>query len=320
MKKYYFVILLCFNLVVGYSQSENIENPAILKQFQNLYNTSQYDKIHASFSDFAKKNLPLNEMKDFLTKLNSSYGAIHKMELVGFKDNFDVYKTDFDKGVLCLYLALSDTKISGIYASPYDASKFPEIKRNVTPMQLPFKEEWTVFWGGDSRILNYHVVSNFQQNAFDIVINKEGKSYKTDGKKNEDYYCFGKEIIAPCDAEVVFAIDGIKDNVPGVMNTMFLLGNSILLKTKNEEYILLAHFKQNSLKVKQGDFIKQGKLLGLSGNSGNSSEPHLHFHIQNQESFDKAKGIKCYFDSIKVNGISKKNYSPIKGDKITNYF
>jgi len=318
MKKYYFVILLSLKLVLCYSQRENLQNPAVVKQFQELYNTAQYDQIHSSLSDYAKKNFPLNEIKSFFTKLNTNYGAILKMEFLDYKEAFDIYKTDFEKGVLCLYLAVNDNKISGIYTSSYDASKFSENKRNSTPMHLPFKEEWTVFWGGDTRVLNYHVSTKFQQNAFDIVINKDGKSYKTDGKTNEDYYCFGKGIIAPCDAEVVFAIDGIKDNIPGKMNTMFLLGNSILLKTKNGEYILLAHFKQNTLKVKQGDFVKQGKLLGLSGNSGNSSEPHLHFHIQDQESFDTAKGIKCYFDFLKVDGVLKKNYSPIKGDKIRN--
>lgn len=314
MKKYYFVILLSFNLVLGYSQGENVQNPAVVKQFKEFYNTAQYDQIQASFSDYAKENLPL----EFFIQLNANYGKMLKIEFLDYKESFDVYKVDFEKGVLCMYIALKNNKIHGLYFNSYDASKFLETKRNVTPMYLPFKEEWTVFWGGDTRVLNYHVSSEFQQNAFDIVINKDGKSYKTDGKTNEDYYCFGKEIIAPCDAEIVFAIDGIKDNVPGKMNTMFLLGNSILLKTKNEEYILLAHFKQNTLKVKQGDFVKQGKLLGLSGNSGNSSEPHLHFHIQNQESFDKAKGVKCYFVSLNVNGALKKDYSPIKGDKIRN--
>lgn len=319
MKKICLAILLFFMFVLAYPQSETIDSEAVvLQQFQQLYNKGQYEQIHADFSDYAKKNLPLKETKNFLTQLNSMFGTIIKMEFLEYQAAFNVYKTDFEKGTSCLFIAIDGNKISGLYSSTYDASKFPVAKRNITPMRLPFKEEWTVFWGGDTRVLNYHVVSKFQQNAFDIVINNNGKSYKTDGKTNKDYYSFGKEIIAPCDGEVVFAVDGIKDNVPGVSNTMFVLGNSILLKTKNEEYILLAHFKQNSLKVKQGDYIKQGKLLGLSGNSGNSSEPHLHFHIQNQEDFNKAIGIKCFFDTITVNGIVKKNYSPIKGDKIKN--
>jgi murein DD-endopeptidase MepM/ murein hydrolase activator NlpD len=186
-------------------------------------------------------------------------------------------------------------------------------------MHLPFNEEWTVFWGGDSREENYHVVVPFQQNAFDLIITKNNKSYKTTGKTNEDYYAFGKEIISPCDAEVVFAVDGVKDNIPGQLNQLHTLGNSILLKTKNNEYLLIAHLKQNSVKVKQGETVKSGKLLGLCGNSGNSSEPHLHFHIQDHEDFNKATGIKCYFNEIEANGKRMQNYSPVKGDQIQEY-
>ncbi|WP_225587111.1 M23 family metallopeptidase [Algoriphagus sp. Y33] len=63
---------------------------------------------------------------------------------------------------------------------------------------------------------------------------------------------------------------------------------------------------------------KQGELLGLCGNSGNSSEAHLHFHIQNIEGITKATGTKAYFDKILVNGELKTDYSPIKGEKIKN--
>jgi murein DD-endopeptidase MepM/ murein hydrolase activator NlpD len=79
-----------------------------------------------------------------------------------------------------------------------------------------------------------------------------------------------------------------------------------------------AHFKQHSIVVKQGQKIKQGELLGLCGNSGNSSEAHLHFHIQNIEDMNSATGVKCYFENILVNGQSKKDCSPIKTEKIRN--
>jgi len=74
----------------------------------------------------------------------------------------------------------------------------------------------------------------------------------------------------------------------------------------------------NSIQVKQGQKIKQGDLLGLCGNSGNSSEPHLHFHIQNVENIIYATGVKCYFDEIIVNGELMTDYSPIKDEKIIN--
>ena len=56
----------------------------------------------------------------------------------------------------------------------------------------------------------------------------------------------------------------------------------------------------------------------MCGNSGNSSEPHLHFHIQNIEDMNIATGAKAYFDNILVNGVLKNEYSPVKNDKVKN--
>ena len=65
-------------------------------------------------------------------------------------------------------------------------------------------------------------------------------------------------------------------------------------------------------------FVKQGDLLGLCGNSGNSSEPHLHFHIQNVEDMNEATGAKAYFKKILVDGKIKKDYSPVRNEKVRN--
>lgn len=176
-----------------------------------------------------------------------------------------------------------------------------------------------MIWGGDTKELNYHVESQAQKNAFDIVIkDAKGNSFKTDGKTNEDYYAFGKEIIAPCDGQIVLVVDGVKDNKPGELNPIYIPGNTVILKTANNEYLFFAHFKQHSIKVTEGEQVKQGQVLGLCGNSGNSSEPHLHFHIQNVENMNVATGVKCYFDKIIVNGQERTDYSPIKNDKIKN--
>jgi murein DD-endopeptidase MepM/ murein hydrolase activator NlpD len=170
---------------------------------------------------------------------------------------------------------------------------------------------------GDTKELNYHVESVAQKNAFDILIrDSSGLTHKGVGQKNEDYYAFGKELYAPCDGEVVLVVDGVKDNVPGTLNPVYIPGNTVIIKATNGEYAFLAHFKQHTIIVKQGQKVKAGELLGLCGNSGNSSEPHLHFHLQNVEDMNIAVGAKCYFDQIKVNGDLKIDYSPIKGDKI----
>ncbi|TXH29963.1 MAG: M23 family metallopeptidase, partial [Cyclobacteriaceae bacterium] len=151
-----------------------------------------------------------------------------------------------------------------------------------------------------------------------VIRDSSGKSYLTHGKTNADYYAFGKEIIAPCDGEVVLVVDGIKDNIPGEMNPIYVPGNTVIIKAATNEYLLFAHFKHYSIVVKEGQKVSKGQLLGLCGNSGNSSEPHLHFHIQNVENMMNATGVKCYFDNILVNGSLKSDYSPVKGDKIRN--
>ena len=112
--------------------------------------------------------------------------------------------------------------------------------------------------------------------------------------------------------------DGVKDNVPGELNPIFVPDNSVMLKTANNECILFAHFKNHSLLVKERDHVRKGKVLGYCGNSGNSSEPHLHFHIENVENQNVATGAECYFDKILVNGVEKDDYSPVQGEKVEN--
>ncbi|MDR1958583.1 MAG: M23 family metallopeptidase [Planctomycetaceae bacterium] len=198
-----------------------------------------------------------------------------------------------------------------------DAGQSPA-RRNVTKLGLPFEGEWSVVWGGDTKELNYHVENEAQKHAFDFIIRDTGgKSFRTDGRTNEDYYAFGKKLYAPCDGEVVLAVDGVKDNVPGKMNPYYVPGNTVILRTENGEYLFFAHFKQHSLKVKQGQRVVRGDVLGRCGNSGRSSEPHLHFHLQDAEEMTEASGVKCYFDRLFVNGVEKYDYSPIQKDKVT---
>ena len=118
------------------------------------------------------------------------------------------------------------------------------------------------------------------------------------------------------DGEVVLVVDGVKDNKPGQANPLFVPGNTVIIKTNHDEYLFYAHFKQHSILVKQGQQVKQGDVLGLCGNSGNSTEPHIHFHIQNVENSINATGIKAFFEEIRVNGAIQNDYSLVKSDQV----
>ncbi|MCW3073391.1 MAG: peptidase [Flaviaesturariibacter sp.] len=228
------------------------------------------------------------------------------------------YKTVFERGVFEVLITVDGNRIGGMLVKPWKETTVAKITRNTTKLALPFTGAWTVVWGGDTKEQNYHIAHEAQKGAFDLVITDgAGKSYKTDGKNNSDYYAFGKQLLAPCDGEVVMVVDGIKDNAPGEMNPVYVPGNTVVIKTAANEYLFFAHFQHRTIKVKEGDRVKAGQLLGLCGNSGNSSEPHLHFHIQDAEDMTKAVGVKCYFEALKVNGVEKQDYSPVQGEVVS---
>ena len=318
--------IILFGLILvpfwSFGQIETPDSKKLSALFEQYYNADEYQKLFDLFSQHLKKALPIEKTTNFTKKLKDQAGKIKNRTFVKYEQgSFAAYKTTFERGVFLLYISLTEqSEIAGLFIKPFKQHNLPKLQRNQTKLVLPFKEEWTVFWGGDTEASNYHVKYEAQKNAFDILITDEkGKSYQTNGKTNQDYYAFGKKLFAPCDAEVVIVVDGVKDNQPGEVNLYFVSGNTVVLKTRHNEYLFFAHFKQNSIVVKQGQKIKQGELLGLCGNSGNSSEPHLHFHIQNIEDINKATGAKCYFDKLVVNGQIKRDYSPVKGDKIRLY-
>jgi murein DD-endopeptidase MepM/ murein hydrolase activator NlpD len=315
------LVLLILIPFFSFGQTEKKTSKKVSAEFEEFYNSNKYQNIFDLFSAEMKSALPIEQTTDFLKGLKSQAGRIEKREFIKYENgSYASYKTNFERAVFSVNISLDKhAKINGLFVKPFKESNLPKLERNKTELILPFKGEWTVFWGGDTKERNYHVESEAQKNAFDIVITDEnGKSFKTDGKTNEDYYAFGKELIAPCNAEVVLVVDGVKDNIPGELNPVYEPGNTVILKTENNEFLFFAHFKHNSIMVKQGQKVKQGELLGLCGNSGNSSEAHLHFHIQNIEDVNKASGAKCYFDGIYVNGELKSDYSPLKGEKIKN--
>ena len=321
MKTTIFSLLFTFLGFNSFAQTETAAYKTIADKFELHYNAGNYDSIFSMLDVIMQNALPPEKTNEFFTGLKAQAGQIKKKEFIKYSNGtVAVYKTNFERALFAINISVDkNLKINGLFVKPFVDESQSQTLRNATKLILPFNDEWTVVWGGDTKELNYHVVSPAQKNAFDIVItDAKRNSYKTDGIANEDYYAFGKELVAPCDGEIVLVVDGVKDNVPGEMNKFNVGGNTVIIKTVNNEYLVLCHFKHQSIKVKEGQKIKQGELLGLCGNTGNSSEPHLHFHIQNIEDLNTATGVKCYFEKLSVNGQVKQDYSPIKNEKIKN--
>jgi murein DD-endopeptidase MepM/ murein hydrolase activator NlpD len=208
--------------------------------------------------------------------------------------------------------------ISGFFIRPAQEaapSKYLDY-RTRTDLRLPFHGEWWVFWGGRTVQENYHAFTGDQRFAYDFVIRRAGSSHTGSGAENTDYYCFGQPVLAPGGGVVVEAVDGIPDNPPSAMNQTEALGNHVILDHGDGEYSFIAHFRNGSLKVHSGDRVEAGQQLGECGNSGNSSEPHVHYHLQTTARFGKGDGLPAQFQNYYADGLWVERGEPRRGQAI----
>lgn len=187
-----------------------------------------------------------------------------------------------------------------------------------TSLILPFRGTWLVSNGGRTAETNNHFrpADKGPQNqiyACDFRMDNTGKE-----KALEDYPVFGKEVLSPAGGIIEQVIDGSIDIQPGEQDRSVGVGNTVIINHENGEYSLLCHFKHNSIKVKVGDRVEQGQIIGLCGNTGNTSQPHIHFNLQDGPRMHLAKALPAQFKKIIVNGILKENYEPVRGEKVSN--
>lgn len=147
-----------------------------------------------------------------------------------------------------------------------------------------------------------------QRFAIDWVrVNPDGKAtYTGDPLNNKNYRAYGSEALAVADGTVVETKDGIPQNIPGENSRAVPItletvgGNHVVLDLGHGRFAFYAHLQPGSLKVKMGDHVKRGQVLGLVGNSGNSTEPHLHFHLADSKSALGSEGLPYVLDSFET--------------------
>ena len=136
----------------------------------------------------------------------------------------------------------------------------------------------------------------------------DGKSFQGDPKDNKSYRAYGAEIRAVADGVVTEVKDGIPQNVPGATSRAVpitletIAGNHVILQIGDGLYAAYAHMQPGSIRVKLGEKVRRGEVLGLLGNSGNSTEPHLHFQICNANSVLACEGLPYAIASFEVQG------------------
>jgi murein DD-endopeptidase MepM/ murein hydrolase activator NlpD len=171
-----------------------------------------------------------------------------------------------------------------------------------TDLALPFADSWLVVWGGRDVRQNYHAAHIPQRFAIDFVVAVDNQTFSGSGRNLEDYYAWGKDILAPGVGKIIHIENSLPDQPIGSSDTQNPAGNHVVIDHLNGEYSYIAHFKNGSIQVKKGDLVAKGQAIGKCGNSGNSSEPHIHYHMQTSGQFNLSPGLPTQFQNYLVNG------------------
>ena len=162
-------------------------------------------------------------------------------------------------------------------------------------VRLPLDGPIIVAWGGDEVATNYHAATPDQRWAYDLLVEPA-----THGSADlKSYGCYGLDVLAPTAGTISLVHDGEPDQDPStfVPNPTAPAGNHVVIELDTHTHLLLAHLIPGSVQVAVGDPVTEGQVLGKCGNSGNTSEPHVHIHHVRQlpEMLGFGEGLPLYF-------------------------
>lgn len=141
-----------------------------------------------------------------------------------------------------------------------------------------------------------------------LLLDEEGRLVAGDPGDVTSYPAYGQDILAVADGTVVSALDGLDDQAPGTLPDPATItietvdGNHVVLDLGGGRYAFYAHLQRGSVEVQPGARVERGDVIGRLGNSGNSSAPHLHFHVMDGPSVLGSEGLPFVFDAFAFAG------------------
>jgi murein DD-endopeptidase MepM/ murein hydrolase activator NlpD len=186
------------------------------------------------------------------------------------------------------------------YPSSYDD------RPSAVDFRLPLDGPVTVAWGGGALRVNHHVTTPEERWAYDLLVTADGVTHRRDGSALTDYYVYDRPVRAPAAGRVVAVQDGVPDAPPGRADRRGRGGNGVVLEVAPGQYLFLLHLRAGTIRVAAGQDVREGDVVGRVGSSGNSSEPHLHVHLQDTPEVGAGEGIPMYFAGyVVLNGGQK---------------
>lgn len=149
--------------------------------------------------------------------------------------------------------------------------------------------------------------------AIDWAQERDGRFVQGDGSQNSQWFGYGAPILAAADGTVEAAVDGIPEVPPGVTvadnptltDERSFAGNHVVIRMRPGVFALYAHMMPGSVRVKVGDRVQTGQELGLLGNSGNTTAPHLHFGLIDGPGVLSSDSLPFVLDRFTFQGIAE---------------
>jgi hypothetical protein len=198
-----------------------------------------------------------------------------------------------------------------------DAPTIAALHKTRANLRLPFDGSWFVLWGGRKYEENRHTPVPDMRYALDLFIVKGSSTSLRRTMKNDDYFAWGQPVLAPASGVVVAVVKDVPDNAPNQPRPGVLYGNSVVIDHGTGEYSLLGHLQFGSVSVRPGQQVVAGQQVARCGNSGMSTEPHLHYQLMDGADWTKAQGLPAQFQGFLVNGQHVERGEPIRGQVIS---
>ncbi len=148
-----------------------------------------------------------------------------------------------------------------------------------------------------------------QRFAIDWVrLDGTGRIVHGDPSDVRNYVGYGADILAVADGTVVDVLNNLSDQAPGSMPDQNAItidnvdGNHVVLDLGDGVFAFYGHMQKGSVEVAVGDRVRRGQVLGKLGNTGNTSAPHLHFHLMQDRSVLGSNGIPYVYSQIDLAG------------------
>lgn len=167
----------------------------------------------------------------------------------------------------------------------------------------PFEGQWYVVQGGRSGLVNHHFPLRSQRHALDIYKPPRGGLLEGASLTLETHPTFGQTLYAPADGHVVEVVNDRPDMEIGKRDLEQIGGNQVIIDIGEGRYVLMAHLMQKSILVDPGDEVQSGQAIARCGNSGNTTEPHLHLQVQSHAD-SGAEGLRTF--PIRLRGVIRR--------------